>query len=105
MANIDVKVILSAVDHASGTLRKFGAASTGVHRKFAGLVKASTIGSAAFAGALALTGKSIIGIASDMQQAKVAFDTMLGSAEESSKLLRKVAAFAAKTAFDLPGVI
>lgn len=105
MANIDVQVILSAVDRASGTLKQFGNTAQGVHNKFANLVQASTAASFAFAGVLAITGKSIIDVASDMQQAKVGFTTMLGSADLATKTLKELSDFAKKTPFTFPSIV
>jgi tape measure domain-containing protein len=69
------------------------------------------------AGILALKGISVAAIgaggaaaylgiktASSMQQAKIAFTTMLGSAQKASAFLQKLQQFAAKTPFDFPGL-
>lgn len=53
---------------------------------------------------IALLGKTMVDQVGNIEQYKVAFDTMLGSAEEGSKVLKKVSDFAAKTPFDLPQV-
>lgn len=105
MARIDVEVIISAVDNASAKLRSFGDNAESAHRKFGDLVAASTAASFAFAGALALTGKSIIDVASDMQQAKVGFTTMLGSADMATKTLKELSDFAKKTPFTFPSIV
>ena len=56
-----------------------------------------------FAGAsLAIGG--FLKAAGDFEQTEIAFETMLGSAEEAQKLLKEMADFAAKTPFTLPGV-
>jgi tape measure domain-containing protein len=54
---------------------------------------------------LALLGKTMLNQVGQMEQFKVALDTMLGGAEEGSRILKDLALFAAKTPFDLPGVV
>ncbi len=46
-----------------------------------------------------------IKLAADMEQAQVAFEVMLGSADEAKKLLAELDDFAASTPFQLPGII
>lgn len=49
-------------------------------------------------------GKKALGLAGDLEQSKVAFTTMLGSAEKADKFLRELASFAAATPFELRGL-
>lgn len=66
------------------------------------------LGAKAFASiGLAATGVIGLGvkIASDMQQARIGFTAMLGSAQEADRFLRELADFAARTPFELQGVI
>lgn len=60
------------------------------------------IGTAAF-GALGAAG-AVLGIktAAGMEQARISFETMLGSASKADVFLRKLADFAAKTPFEFP---
>lgn len=86
-------------DQYQRTLRKAdGDASSFASRMGRGL----TIAGAAF-GALGVAGGSMgIKTAAGMEQAKIAFTTMLGSAEKADTFLKDLAAFAAKTPFEFP---
>jgi tape measure domain-containing protein len=97
-ASKNLEIVISARDEASKVIKGVGGA-------FSSLVEKSTGASFVFAGALALTGKRIIDIASDMQQNKVAFDTMLGSTEKASRSLRELSDFAKSTPFTFPQVV
>lgn len=71
---------------------------------------ASFIGQTAKAGMLAggaaVTAAGFIGVktAAEMETARISFETMLGSGKKAEGFLSKLAAFAAKTPFDLPGL-
>jgi phage tail tape-measure protein len=49
-------------------------------------------------------GKSALSLAGNLEQSKIAFTTMLGSAEKADAFLKQLADFAAKTPFDLKGL-
>ena len=53
-------------------------------------------------GALGVAG---VKMAADMEQSEIAFTTMLGSADKAKSFLADLSAFAAKTPFELPGLI
>ncbi len=57
--------------------------------------------------AFAMAGVSAAGIklAADMEQARIAFTTMLGSAQEADRFLRELADFANKTPFEFAGLV
>ncbi len=55
------------------------------------------------AGMLAL-GVKAVSMAGELEQSKVAFETMLGSAEQADIFLRQLQSFAAKTPFELKGL-
>ena len=93
----ELQVIISARDEASKVIE-------GVGTKFTDLVNSSKAASFAFAGALAFTGKAIIDVASDMQQAKVAFTTFLGSSDAAAKSLKELSDFAKVTPFTFPTI-
>ena len=63
---------------------------------------ALTAMSTAVVGAFALAGKAVIDAAAQYEQTRVAFDTMLGSAEAGLTMMNDLADFAAKTPFELP---
>jgi tape measure domain-containing protein len=57
-------------------------------------------------GALAVAGiKSGLATAGAMEQAKISFDTLLGSTDKATEHLKDLTAFAANTPFELPGLI
>lgn len=53
---------------------------------------------------LTLLGKTMLDQVANIEQLKISFDTMLGSAQKGSLVLKQVSDFAAKTPFDLPQV-
>jgi tape measure domain-containing protein len=55
--------------------------------------------------ALGVAANAALNNASDYQQSRIAFDTMLGSAEEGQKIMKRLSDFAKKTPFDLPQVV
>src|SRR3954467_8588550 len=50
-------------------------------------------------------GKIGIQAAADMQQAQVAFTTLIGNAQQAQKFLSDLKSFAAATPFELPGLV
>lgn len=60
-----------------------------------GLVTAATIA----------MGAAILKGAGEMEQTSIAFETMLGSAEKADELIREITEFAAKTPFELVGLV
>jgi tape measure domain-containing protein len=66
---------------------------------------ASAAGVMALARGLRSVADAAIGGASDYEQARIAFETMLGSADDARVLLTDISEFAKKTPFDLPGVV
>jgi len=93
-----LQVVITAKDEATRVI-------SGVGSSFGDLVHASTAASFAFGGALALVGKNILDTASDMEQAKVAFTTFLGSSDAASKSLKELSDFAKATPFTFPTVV
>ncbi|WGW12757.1 tape measure protein [Saxibacter everestensis] len=68
------------------------------------LSSALKIGVVAAGTAIAAAGMVGLKTAAQMETAQIAFTTMLGSAEKAQAFLAKLADFAAKTPFDLPGL-
>jgi len=56
-------------------------------------------------GAFGLLGGAAVGLNSSLEQSKIAFTTMLGSAEKADAFLKEMAAFAANTPFEFPDLI
>jgi len=63
------------------------------------------IASAGITGAVIGLGKAALSAAAQMEQNRVAFTTMLGSADKANKLLQEMTAFAASTPFELPEIV
>jgi len=59
----------------------------------------------ALSGALGALGLKAVAMAGDMEQARIGLTTMLGSAEAADKHLRQLYDFAAKTPFEINGLI
>jgi len=104
MATANIKAVITAEDRASGVI-------AGVGNKFSTMAGAFAVGglavnavSAAFNG-LVDAGKNVLKGATDFEQSRVAFETMLGSADKAKKMLKEVSDFAAKTPFELPEVV
>lgn len=101
MADIPVRVIIDAIDNASKELQGFGKNLEGV----AGQMR--TVGAAGLVvGGVTLgLAKGFVEQAGAMEQNRVAFETMLGSAERAKTLLEEMTAFAARTPFNLPDIV
>jgi tape measure domain-containing protein len=82
-----------------------GTAATNVANIGMKVVKFGAAAATAFYGAATAAGFFAVKSAGDFQQARIAFETMLGSAEKAGKLLQQVSDFAAKTPFELPQVV
>jgi tape measure domain-containing protein len=63
------------------------------------------MGAIASVAAVAATALKGLQLASDMEQTRIAFDTMLGSAEAGKKAVEDLTEFTAKTPFEMPGVL
>lgn len=106
MASLALAFDILARDRASATFDKVGDSVERTGSK-AGMF-AGALGRVAGAGALALGAAGIAGAtmglktAAGMEQAGIAFTTMLGSAEKSKSFLDQLASFAAKTPFEFP---
>ncbi len=88
-----VNIVINAVDNFSKT---FKAANIGM------LALGGAITAIGVAGAGAIVG--VTKLAGNLEQATIAFTTMLGSATKADKLLRDLSDFASKTPFTIPGI-
>lgn len=92
---------MASSGRTSGT--KFGEAFSS-----AGESQLRKFGAAAKWGGLALAGLGVVGVkagletAASMENAKISFTTMLGSAQKASAFIKDLGAFAAKTPFEFP---
>lgn len=99
--NIPVKVIIDAVDNATKTIGGVGKSmgDLGLDMK-----KTLAVGAALGAGTTLLS-KEFINQAGALEQNQIAFETMLGSAEQASKMLADIRTFAKKTPFNLTELV
>lgn len=109
MASESLRFDLLANDRASRVFDKVGKSAENTESRFAkvgkGLAVAGRLavrGAAAF-GALGVAG-GVMGLktAASLEQADIAFTTMLGSAKRADRFLKQLADFAAKTPFEFP---
>lgn len=124
LASLQIKVVRDGIEQAQKALNDLAKAADNAEKSSGGVTKGfedSGKKTRSFAGDVMAAGKMIgaayiakqigdIGIAcikaaADMEQQKVAFTTMLGSAEKANTLLRDMTEFAAKTPFELPQIV
>lgn len=98
-----------ARDRASGTIRDVGKNMDGLGGKLRSFGAASmrALGGVAIAmGGVAVAGATMgLRTAASLQQAEIAFETLLGSGEKAKAFLDDLTDFAAATPFELPGLI
>lgn len=116
MNNQNIDIVIKAIDEASANIKRIenqianlGNASANASKKteksvgglsgiFGGLGKTIALAGsaiAAFQGA-----KGILSLTSQVEQAKIGFETLLGSQEKALAMMRDIDAFAAKTPFE-----
>ena len=66
--------------------------------------KTGGLAATAFLTTFGLLGNSMINVAADFEQNRIAFETLTGSAEKGRKVLADLSDFAVKTPFELPGL-
>ncbi len=110
MANI-VEILIRARDEASkvlqGVERQVSATAAANRREWEAMSKSSAVALGAITavgGAALATGLKFVTLAGQLEQSKIAFETMLGSAEAADAFLKDLADFAAATPFDFPGL-
>jgi len=95
-----IAITIKAIDEFSNVFGKV----EGSTDKLTNVMKISTSAILGVGTAMAALGVSSVKVAADFEQTKVAFTTMLGSAEEAQVFLAQLADFAKKTPFTLVGV-
>lgn len=100
MASTALEILIKLRDEASQGLNKFA----GSLEKHASAIRGVGIGMTAVGGGLALVTRGFVQAAADAEQTKVAFTTMLGSAEKAVQFTKELAEFASKTPFELKGL-
>jgi len=99
---------LKAFDDTNKSLDKLDDSSSNASKKAALLGaagKAAAAGLAAAAAATGAAGVMAIKSAGEYEQSRIAFDTMLGSADKARALMTDIAQFAKSTPFELPEVV
>ncbi|MDD5229919.1 MAG: tape measure protein, partial [Candidatus Marinimicrobia bacterium] len=86
----ETKKLTNEINKTENTINKFSAAT------IAGMAAVATVFVAA--------GTKSIKLAANLEQSKIAFNTMLGSSEKAEKMLKKLYDFAAKTPFEFPEI-
>mgnify|MGYP000670917691 CR=1 FL=1 len=98
-----------ANDRASRTTERVGRSVEGLGAKlgkFGKFAAAGVAGAAVAVGALGVAAvKTGLETAASMQQAKIGFETLLGSAQKSEKFVSDLSKFAANTPFEFPGLV
>lgn len=78
--------------------------SAGAYMQQAGLAMGAAV-TAGFGAATVAVGKYALGVASAAETSEMAFTTMLGGAEQAKDMMSQLADFAAKTPFELSGLV
>ncbi len=91
---VDVSEVQQGLDEVSGRFRDVGRQMTQVGGILTAAVTAPLVG----------VGAASIKLAGDMEQAQIAFTTMLGSAERAGAFLEELQDFAAHTPFEFTGL-
>lgn len=100
MAQTQLDVIIEAQDKTQGTISKVSSQFS----SFGGLAKKAAMGLAAAGAAMGAFAVSAVRASADYEQTRIAFTSMLGSAEKAQKLLTDLTDFATKTPFELKGL-
>ncbi len=96
-----------SLDNVGKSSGRIGAYSTVNSKGFTRMGIAASgafIGISLLIGGVKMLAQSMVTSASNLEQNRVAFETMLGSAEQASIMMRKLSEFAMKTPFTLPEV-
>lgn len=98
----ELQIVISALDKASDVFskvgdnfKKAGDKMIDVGKNLTKKVTTPILG----------VGAAALKVTSDMEQNKIAFDVLLKSGDKASEMLKDLSDFAAKTPFDLPGVV
>ncbi|WP_346200059.1 tape measure protein [Caldifermentibacillus hisashii] len=97
----DISDLSRDMDRASKEVSGFGQTMSGLGKTLAGVAATAAT---AFAGIGVATAKTGVQFNAMQEQSKVAWTTLLGSAGEAEKMLKRISDFAAKTQFDTQGV-
>jgi hypothetical protein len=97
-----------AIDQTTSSLGKLETSSNSGSKVTAALGaagKVAAVGIAAAGAAIGAAGISAVSSAGSYEQSRIAFETMLGSADKARGLMSQIAEFAKQTPFELPEVV
>ena len=98
--------VQKGMNRAAASAKAAVAGITQVNGAIEGMAGAATLGViGSIAGSILNVGISCVKAAGNMEQYEIAFQTMLKSTEKGTQMLRDLQEFAAKTPFDVPGVV
>ncbi len=107
-----LQIVIDARNNAMRELDKLNATAGRLGSRFEkelGLIgraaNAAKYALAGLAGSMTTAGFFAVRSAAQFEQNRIAFESMLGSADEASSLLKRISDFASKTPFDLPQVV
>lgn len=104
MPQANIKAVITAEDRASSVISGFGG-SVGKMASAVAIGQLAVQGLNSVMDKFAQAGRFAIESAGDFEQNRIAFETMLGSADKARAMLKEVSDFAAKTPFELPEVV
>lgn len=101
---LDARAFEQGIKEAQGKSRTFGSTLSNILSAAVSGSKMLLDGITVLAGGFGAAGIAGIKMAGQMEQTKIAFTTMLGSAEKADKFIRGLWDFAAKTPFEFEGL-
>lgn len=100
-----LEIVLRARDEASAVLKKAGQGVDGLTNLIKDNYKEAGLAATGLIASLGALTKSAVENAASYEQNRIAFESMLGSADKARTLLKQVSDFASKTPFELPQVV
>lgn len=104
-AQSEVQVLISAKDEASKTLNKIGGEMKSLGGEFKAGALVAAAGAATLLAGIAALGRQMLDTAGQIEQNRVAFETLTGSVEVGRQTLEELINFAARTPFTIPGIV
>ncbi len=95
----------AALESAKANVQSFTTSASGFIDKYSGDIKKASLMATGFVAAVGLLGRQFTQNAAQVEQYRIAFETMLGSQERATILLQQLSKFAMQTPFDLPQVV
>ena len=112
MENNNLQIVFRIKDETTAGIESAKKNITGLQKTVQGSfsfikdhLKEGALAASGFLASMGLMAKGMIDVTSNMEQWRMAFETMLGSADLAGKKLKELSDFAIKTPFDLPQVV